>query len=166
MAQTFSLLAPNPGQQFCMRNGTLYVADGSGLVTGVALVDVRDMVTAGAILLGGGTVTDSAAFNAYAGPPQLIAAAGATQGAATLITTPYVVLTVCTASARGIRLPVAVTGAEIEVYSGTTQGVKVYPNSNAKFANAATNVAAVQAGFKAFTYRARNSTVWDVQKGA
>lgn len=166
MAQTFNLIAPSVGEQFFARSGVTYVADGNGLVTGVALGDVRDMVSAGCIPLGAGPITDSAAFNGYAGPPQLVAAAGATQGAATLITLAYAVLTVCTASARGVKLPVAITGLEVEFYSGTTQGVKVYPNANAKFANAATNAAAVQAGFKANTYRARNTTTWDVQKGA
>lgn len=166
MATTFTLLAPAAGQIIFTRSSTTYTADANGLISGVALGDVRDMITSGCIMLGSGVVTDSAAFNAYAGPPQLVTAAGATQGAATLITTPYAVLTVCTASARGVRLPVAVTGMEVEFYSSTTQGVKVYPNTNAKFSNAATNVAAVQAGFKSFTYRARNTTIWDVQKGA
>ena len=164
--QTFSVLAPSGQQQIAARSGTVYTADANGLITGVALVDVRDLITAGCIALGAGVVTDSAAFNQYSGPPQLVAAAGATQGAATKITTNYAVLTVCTASARGVVLPTPVTGLQVDFYSGCTQGVKVYPGSNAKFANAATNVAVVLAGFKGNSYRARNATTWDVAKGA
>ena len=166
MAQTYSLLAPSGGQSILSRHGTTYTADANGLITGVPLGDLRDLITAGCVSLGAGPVTESAAFNGYAGPPQLVTAAGATQGAATKITTPYAVLTVCTASARGVVLPTPVTGLEVEFYSATTQGVKVYPPAGSKFSNAATNAAAVQPGFKAYTYRARNTLVWDVQKGA
>jgi len=166
MATTFSLLAPAGQQQIASRSGVVYTSDANGLITGVALGDVRDLVTAGCVPLGSGVVTDSAAFNQYSGPPQLVAAAGATQGAATKITTNYAVLTVCTASARGVLLPTPVTGLQVDFYSACTQGVKVYPGSNCKFANASTNTAVVLAGFKANTYRARNTTTWDVQKGA
>ncbi len=164
--QTFSVLAPSGQQQIQARSGTIYTADANGLITGVALLDVRDLITAGCIALGSGVVTDSAAFNQYSGPPQLVTAAGATQGAATKITTNYAVLTVCTASARGVVLPTPATGLQIDFYSGCTQGVKVYPGSNCRFANVATNTAVVLAGFKCTTYRARNTTTWDVQKGA
>jgi hypothetical protein len=166
MATTYSLLAPNAQQQFAPLSGASYTSDANGLITGVALADVRDLVGAGCVPLGAGVVTDSAAFNQYSGPPQLVAAAGATQGAATLLTKAYAVLTTVTASARGVKLPVAVTGMIVQIYDAVTQGCKVYPNTNGRIGSAATNVAVVVAGFKGNVYRARNTTQWDVIKGA
>lgn len=100
------------------------------------------------------------------GAPQLITAAGATQGAATAITKSFAILTVVTASARGVRLPLAVTGRTVRLFSGAVQGCKVYPGANDKIGAAATNVAVVLAGGKANVYAAQDATTWRVQVGA
>lgn len=113
--------------------------------------------------LGGGL---SFANNQITGVPQSIAAAGATQGAATAITNSLVIITTCTASARGIKLPTAATGLIVQVLSICTQGCKVYPYSGDKIMTSATNAAVVQAGLKGEIYYARNAVQWVVLKGA
>lgn len=101
----------------------------------------------------------------------LIAAAGQTQGTATAITNQarrVIVTAVATATHNGIKLPVAVTGLEVEIVSGVSGGFKVYPalhnfiQAGASNAADATNVAA----FKSNTYIAVNATTWAVQRGA
>lgn len=114
-----------------------------------------------------GNVTGSVSGGSSANlAPQLIAAAGATQGAATLIAKALAIITVCTASARGIRLPTAATGAMVWVISLCTQGTKVYPFAGDKIGTAATNVAVVLAGLKGNLYAARDAVTWAVLKGA
>lgn len=98
--------------------------------------------------------------------PQLIAAAGATQGVATAILGSLAILTVCTASARGIKLPTAATGKMVYVMSLCTQGVKVYPFLGDKIKSSATNTAVVLAGFKANLYVAKDTLQWGVLVGA
>lgn len=122
---------------------------------------IADSVTAAAI--GGGSLGVTGFFSPTA---QLIAAAGASQGTATLMTKSWVVLTVCTASARGIKLPTAATNLRVEVFSKTTQGVKVYPNTNDRIKTSATNVAVVQAGFKGEIYFAVDAVTWVTLVGA
>ncbi len=112
------------------------------------------------------SVTDHTRNGTETAIPQSIAAAGATQGAATLITKAQAMITTCTASARGVKLPAAATGLMVRLYSLCTQGTKVYPNTNDKHAAAATNVAAVIAGFKANIYHALDATTWALLKGA
>lgn len=104
--------------------------------------------------------------NLQYGAAQYVAAAGATQGAATQVTNSVVIITTCTASARGIKLPTAATNLRVEVYSICTQGCKVYPFSGDKIMTTATNTAVVQAGLKGEIYYARNATQWVVLKGA
>lgn len=98
--------------------------------------------------------------------PQLIAAAGATQGAATAITKALVIIVTSTASARGIKLPAAATGLMQWVISLCTQGTKVYPFAGDRIGTAATNVAVVLAGLKGNLYAARDAVTWAVLKGA
>lgn len=98
--------------------------------------------------------------------PQLLTAAGATQGAATAITGSLAFLTVCTASARGIKLPTASTGKMVWISSLATQGVKVYPFAGDRIKTSATNVAVVLAGFKSNLYMAKDATTWGTLVGA
>lgn len=98
--------------------------------------------------------------------PQILTATGATQAAATLITKSVAIITVSTASARGVRLPTASTGLMVNLFSQCTQGSKVYPGAGARISSAATNVAVVIAGFKGNLYVAENATTWVLNKGA
>lgn len=98
--------------------------------------------------------------------PQILTAAGATQGAATAIAKSLAIITVCTASARGVKLPAAVTGLMVRVISLCTQGTKVYPSTGDRVGLAATNVAVVLAGLKGNIYAAKDATTWAVLKGA
>jgi hypothetical protein len=98
--------------------------------------------------------------------PQLVAAAGATQGAATAITGSLAIITVCTASARGAKLPTAATGKMVYVLSACTQGTKIYPFANDRIKTSATNAAVVQAGFKGELYVAKDATTWYTLVGA
>lgn len=100
--------------------------------------------------------------------PQLLTAAGATQGNAALIVGSKAVITIATtASTHGVRLPVAVTGLEVEVANAGAFGVKVYPSTNGKIGAASTNVAdTVLAVNKTNRYVAVNTTLWVVQRGA
>lgn len=97
---------------------------------------------------------------------QRIAAAGATQGAATAITASFVFIVTSTASARGIKLPLAVTNLMVQIISFCTQGTKVYPNTNDRIKTTATNTAVVQAGFKGEIYVAKDATTWGTLVGA
>ena len=100
--------------------------------------------------------------------PQIITAAGATQGNAAVITGSKAVITVATtASTHGVKLPVAVTGLEVEVANAATFGVKVYPATGDKIGAASTNAAdTVLAVNKTNRYIAVNTTLWVVQRGA
>lgn len=97
--------------------------------------------------------------------PQVLAAAGATQGAAGAITKSRVIVTV-TASTQGVKLPTAATGLEVRVMVPGTVGVKVYPAANAKIDTAATNTAQALVAGKANVFLARDTTRWVTMKGA
>lgn len=96
---------------------------------------------------------------------QILAAAGATQGNAGVITRSVVIVTV-TASTQGVKLPTAATGKQVRVHCPGTVGVKVYPNTNDKISTASTNVAVALVADKANLYIAKDADVWTVQKGA
>jgi hypothetical protein len=162
---TFNMLAP-AGGVYATRGGVQYKADSVGLITGVALGDVRDMIAQGCISLGSGTANDGSAFNTDASPPQVLAAAGATQGAAGVITKRRVIVTV-TASTEGVILPVPTTGQEVAVVVPGTVGVKVYPHSNGKIDTSSTNAAITLVAGKGSIYMARDLTRWVTRaKGA
>lgn len=112
------------------------------------------------------TVTDLHRSGYLFESAQLIAAAGATQGAATLMTKSAVIIVTSTASARGVRLPSAVTNLVVRLLSLCTQGTKVYPFAGDRIGSAATNIAVVIAGFKGNLYQAKNTSQWAVLKGA
>ena len=99
----------------------------------------------------------------------IIAAAGATQGNATAITTRQVVVTTATASTKGVKLPAASTGQEVTIVNqGPTFGVKVYPATGGKINAVATNGAdaTVLAALKATTYLAVDAQKWIAIRGA
>ncbi len=102
--------------------------------------------------------------------PQILSAAGATQGNATAITKSVAIVTVnTTASTHGVRLPTAATGLMVWVANAGASifGIKVYPGTNGKIGAASTNAAdTVLAKNKANLYIARNTTFWVVQRGA
>lgn len=96
---------------------------------------------------------------------QVLAAAGASQGNAGVITGSKVIVTV-TASTEGVKLPVAATGLEIRVHVPGTIGVKVYPATGARINAVATNTADALVAGKANIYMARDTTRWVTLKGA
>ncbi len=101
--------------------------------------------------------------------PQILSAAGASQGTATAITKALAIVTVATtASTHGVRLPTAATGLMVYVANAaTTFGIKIYPATNGKIGAAATNVTdTVLAKNKANLYIAKNTTFWVVQRGS
>jgi hypothetical protein len=146
----------------------------SNVLTGFRLFageKLNEIITQVNNLTGNGTpgaVTAStlAVSGTESATPQLLSAAGATQGAATAITKSLAIITVCTASARGVKLPTAVTGLMVRLLSLCTQGTKVYPFSGDKIGSAATNTAVVIAGFKGNIYVAKDATTWGLVKGA
>ena len=97
--------------------------------------------------------------------PQVLAAAGATQGAAGAISNSVVIVTV-TASTEGVRLPAAATGLEIRVHVPGTVGAKVYPASGAKINALSTNTSLLIAAGKADIFFARDTTRWVTMNGA
>lgn len=100
--------------------------------------------------------------------PQIVTAAGATQGNATAITKSKAFVTVATTNSNhGVRLPTASTGLEVLIACNASHGCKVYPATGGKIGAAATNVAdTILAVNKANRYIAQNTTYWAVQRGA
>lgn len=97
--------------------------------------------------------------------PQILAAAGATQGTAGVITGSYVIVTV-TASTQGVKLPTAATGKYVQVFCPGTKGVLVYPFAGDKISTASTNASVLLVLDKANIYVAKDAITWVVQKGA
>jgi hypothetical protein len=137
--------------------GTFTTLHATGAVTADTTVGVTGLAT----LTGGASIVGPLKVT-----PQLIAAAGATQGAATAITKPVAIITTCTASSEGIKLPTAATGLMVHILSLCTQGTKVYPATGGRIKSSATNAAVVLAGFKGNIYVAKNTTQWSVIVGA
>jgi len=100
--------------------------------------------------------------------PQIITAAGSTQGSAVPITKTLAIVTVATTvSTKGVQLPAASTGLQVIVGNAATFGVKVYPATGGKIGAASTNVADTTLAInKANQYIAVNKTFWVVQRGA
>lgn len=99
--------------------------------------------------------------------PQLIAAAGASQGDATAITSQKVLVVTVTVSTEGIRLPAAATGIQVLVANGAGKGVKIYPATGDKIGAAATNAAdTLLVTNKANLYQAVNTLLWVVLRGS
>ncbi len=99
--------------------------------------------------------------------PQLLTAAGSTQGGAAAITSSFAVISVATTnSSKGVRLPVASTGKRVTVANIASHGAKVYPATNARIISTATNVGLTLLKTKTNVYRAVNTTVWVAETGA
>lgn len=108
-------------------------------------------------------------FGTQNSAPQLVTAAGASQGNATAITSLNAIITVATTvSTHGVRLPAASTGIEVEIANAGAFGVKVYPATGCKIGSAVTNAAdtTTLAINKVNRYKAVNTTLWVVQRGA
>lgn len=101
--------------------------------------------------------------------PQVIAAAGQTQGNATAILGVLAIVSaLVTATHNGVRLPAVSTGLEVAVVSGiAVGGIKVYPATGNKIAAAATNGADATnlAALKTNYYIGVNKTLWSVARG-
>ncbi len=158
-------LLPNTAIRYKAVSGTLWVA-----VNGVRLNAAQSFSSAQTFAGGLISPTSTVLAGTYAISPQILTAAGQTQGSATAITTLKAVITAyATATHNGVRLPVAATGLEVEVVSGVSPGgFKVYPAIGGKIASAVTNAADSTnlAAYKTNRYIAVNTTLWSVQRGA
>ncbi len=107
--------------------------------------------------------------NGALGPASNIASAGSTQLGATPITTLFAAVTTATASSKGVLLPVAVTGMEVEIYNkGPTFATKVYPNTHGKINAGSSNAAdgTVLSALKTTVYHALDAVNWVTMRGA
>ena len=99
--------------------------------------------------------------------PQLVAAAGTnSQANATAITKSFVFVTTVSATTRGVRLPAAATGLQVQVNNNVATAVKVYPATGDKIGTGATNAAVALAASKGNIYTARDAVTWNVIIGA
>lgn len=106
---------------------------------------------------------EAAAINGQA----VLAAAGATQGNASVIPDTASIITVTvTASTQGVKLPTAATGKRVTVAAASAKGVKVYPATNDRIHGAATNAALALPLNRTYTFIAVDTATWRVQKGA
>ncbi len=106
-----------------------------------------------------GTVTGGVS-GAFTSVPATVAAAGSTQGGATLIGNFMFVRITVTASTEGVRLPTAATGRVIFAYVPGTVGAKIYPFSGDKIDSSSTNSAIALAAGKGSLYVAQNTSQW------
>ncbi len=111
------------------------------------------------------TVTDFTTNGVVTETAQTLAAAGATQGTATLITKSVVIVTV-TASTEGVKLPASPTGKRVAVLADPAVGVKVYPNAGCQIEGIATNTAQALVKAKANIYYGVSATKWRAVVGA
>lgn len=93
-----------------------------------------------------------------------LAAAGASQGNASLITAAITMVSV-TASTQGVKLPAAATGLKYLVMAPTAKGVKVYPNTGDSIGTTATNSAVALVLNKSSLYIAESASKWRVLTG-
>lgn len=111
----------------------------------------------------GGTLTTTGYITRT---PQLVAAAGTnSQANATAITNSMVFVTTVSATTRGVRLPAAVTGLQVQVNNNVATAVKVYPATGDKIGTGATNAAVALAASKGNIYTARDAVTWSVVVG-
>lgn len=166
MAQLFSMIAPLPGQRIATKTGTVYTADGFGLITGIPVSDVDALARSGCDLLGPGTLNDAAAWNYNSSAVSNIAAAGSTQLGATVVTGNLVKVT-CTASSEGVLLKLVSTGAVTELQIPGTKGFKLYPPTNCTLDALSTNTGVAVVAGKGVFMRQRDATHFDtILKGA
>jgi hypothetical protein len=100
----------------------------------------------------------------YSDTPELVAAAGTTQGTATALTRSYaVVTTVTTSSAEGVRLPTATSGLRITISNksgNTTTPLNIYPATGAAMDARGATVAVTMPNNASATYEAISATHW------
>lgn len=98
---------------------------------------------------------------------QTVAAAGASQGNATSISSSgAIVVVTATASTEGIKLPAAAAGLVYKVLADASVGVKVYPATGDIIGALSANAAYTQAKNTVATYYAIDTTHWRVDRGA
>lgn len=168
MTTTVSMLAPAPFSVITSGPGSnvTYTADKASLITGVAVGDILALEAAGCINLGSGVINDASGWNANPSPPQILAAAGATQGNAGKIISNRVIITV-TASTEGVIAQAVATGAATDIDVPGTIGAKVYPPLNGKIDAASTNIAVALVAGKGFRLLQRSATLYTLEiKGA
>lgn len=100
-------------------------------------------------------------------PNSVVAAGSNSQANAAPLTAGLVFVVTVSATTRGVKLPTAVTGRQVEIFNTTATAVKPYPATNGKIGAASTNTAgtAIAAG-KANIYVAQSTTQWRVMNGA
>lgn len=99
--------------------------------------------------------------------PQLLQAAGSnSQSGATPISAPSAVVVTVSASSRGVRLPVAVTGLTELLANAGAHSVHVFPASGNRIGAAATNAAATLAAGRGGIFFAQDAKTWRVILGA
>lgn len=133
----------------------------AGALSGASL----DNTTINATTAAPGSFTNASQNGSDTHIPQILVAAGATQGTAGVITKSRVIVTV-TASTQGVKLPTAVTGLEVAVRVPGTVGVKVYPFAGDKIDAASTNSAQALVAGKGNIFLARDAVTWVTIKGA
>ena len=159
--QTFSMLAPSATTPLYVGD-TTYTPDSFGLVTNVALSDLKALLAAGCLLLGAGTLNDAAAWNAGK-TPQVLACAGASQGAAAAITSNFVFLST-SASTEGAILKAVATNAVTEGYIQGSHACKLYPPVGGKFDSVtSTNEAKLITANTGFRVRQRTATAYSLE---
>lgn len=95
--------------------------------------------------------------------PSVVAAAGATQGNATLVPAGVTdIVVTSTAATEGIRLRPAVTGRLKKVWAPTTTGVKVWPTTGSIIGAAATNAAKALTKNTMIQFYAVDATHWRI----
>lgn len=163
---TFSMIAPVPGQRIAAKGGTVYTADGFGLITGVVVADVDSLSRSGCDLLGPGTLNDAAAWNYNNTTISVVAAAGSTQLGAT-VTPGNIVRVTCTTSSEGVSAKLVATGAATDFDIPGTKGFKLYPPANCTLDALSTNTGVAIVAGKGVRIRQRDATHFDtVLKGA
>lgn len=123
------------------------------------------IVSTPATFLAPGTIQDSTGM--LYSTTNGIAAAGTTQGAATGITTSYVIVTSATlASAQGVRLPVPTTGGlRVVVANRSTAVIYVYPAVGGQIDALGTNIPYGMSVNAIATFQAATTTQWYVSAG-
>lgn len=121
----------------------------------------------GGSVAGAGSFTSLTTSGARIVGVSTVAAAGASQGNATAISsTANNVKVTVTASTEGVKLPTAALGRQILVMVPGTVGVKVYPATGASIDAGSANASQTLAAGKSALFTAVSTTQWVTQKGA
>lgn len=124
------------------------------------MTQIADNLTVEGNINATGSITPSGGTNVVVAT---VAAAGATQGAATAIAAGVQLVNVTTTtSSEGVRLPAALTGRSVTLAGPSTKGVKAYAAAAGQVINAATTATTAYALVSAdvVTFYAINATTW------